>query len=357
MDPIRRRCDRTLSGPLLRPMRAALQALVEEAGEEELADQYGNGPLIADFEAEVAALLGKPAAVFFPSGTMAQPLALRLWAERRSCPIVAMHPTSHLLLHEHSALVHVHNLTPLAVGPRAALMQPMDLQRVADPYAALLVELPQREIGGQLPSWDMLQALQAVARERGAALHLDGARLWECGPHYDRPYDELVAGFDSVYVSFYKGLRGIAGAALVGPADLIAEARIWKRRLGGDLISMYPYILSARRGLRERLPWLGACREHARQIAAALHGIPGLKVMPEPPVTPMMHLFLAGEPAVLAQRAREVSAQSGVWLFGERHLQRTDVPGWWRMEVTIFEEGLAVSPLEAATFFRQIVRP
>lgn len=356
MDPILRQCDRTLSGELPRPVRATLEALVAEAGPEEMADIYGGGALIRDFEADIAARLGKEAAVFLPSGTMAQPLALRLWADRKGCRNIAMHPTSHLLLHEHGAYQHVHGLAALPVGPRSGLMTPMDLERVRDPYAALLVELPQRELGGLLPSWDMLQALLDVATSRDAASHLDGARLWECGPHYDRPYPEIVERFDSVYVSFYKGLRGIAGAILAGPADLIEESRVWKRRLGGDLISLYPYILSARRGLRERLPRMATYTEHARKIAAALSGVSGVQVCPDPPVTPMMHLFLTGERAVLAQRARAVSAQSGVWLFSENSLRPTDVPGCWRWELAIGESGLGVDPLEASTFFQQIVR-
>lgn len=356
MDPIRQRCTRTLHGGPLRPLRDILTDLAAEAGPDELPDIYGGGELITSFEREVAALLGKPAAAFFPSGTMAQPMALRLWASRRGRRDVVMHPTSHLLLHEHSAYQHVHGLRAVPVGPATGLMTPMALQRVADPYAALLVELPQRELGGLLPSWDMLQALLDTAQQQGAALHLDGARLWECGPHYGRSYAEIVERFDSVYVSFYKGLRGIAGAVLAGPEDFIAEAKVWKRRLGGDLVSMYPYILAARKGLRERLPRMAAYCAHAKAVAAALRGIEGVRVRPEEPVTPMMHVFLSGDRATLGQRAREQSAQHGVWLFREAHLRPTGVPGWWCWEVAIMESGLAVSPLEAAQLIRRVVQ-
>lgn len=357
MDPIQRQCLRTLHGSLPRPARAVLLELAEEAGQEEMPDRYGGGPLIAGFEAEVAALLGKPAAVFFPSGTMAQPIAMRLWSERRGSQNIAMHPTSHLLLHEHHAHQHLHGLRAIPVGHRSRLMTPMALRKVADPYAALLVELPQREIGGQLPSWDMLQALLDEAAGRGAALHLDGARLWECGPHYGRSYAELVERFDSVYVSVYKGLGGVAGAVLAGPQGFVDAARIWKRRQGGDLVALYPYILSARKGLRERLPRMAAYVAHAKQVAAAFQGIEGLRVTPQIPVTPMMHLHLAGDPAELAQRARAVSVQSGVWLFRQAQLRATDVPGWCGLELAIGEAGLLVSPLEAATCFRRVLHP
>ena len=93
--------------------------------------------------------------------------------------------------------------------------------------------MPQREIGGQLPSWSDLEAQVAWARDRGVAVHMDGARLWESGPFYERSYAEIAALFDSVYVSFYKGIGAIAGAALSGPAPFIGEARLWQRRSGG----------------------------------------------------------------------------------------------------------------------------
>ena len=74
----------------------------------------------------------------------------------------------------------------------------------------MLLELPQRELGGTLPTWDELVAQVTWARERGAAVHLDGARLWEATPFYDQSYDKSLANiaalFDTIYVSFYKGL-------------------------------------------------------------------------------------------------------------------------------------------------------
>jgi hypothetical protein len=81
---------------------------------------------------------------------------------------------------------------------------------VAEPLAALLVELPQREIGGLLPAWDDLVAQVGWARDRDTAVHLDGARLWEAAAGYERSPAEVAALFDSVYVSFYKGIGALA---------------------------------------------------------------------------------------------------------------------------------------------------
>ena len=110
-----------------------------------------------------------------------------------------------------------------------------DLEALPGRLGALLLELPQREIGGRLPEWDELVAQIEWARARGLATHLDGSRIWEAAPYYGRPYAELARLFDTVYVSLYKGLGGIGGSVLAGPAELIAQARVWRRRHGGTL--------------------------------------------------------------------------------------------------------------------------
>src|SRR5262249_11895382 len=152
----------------------ALKALAEVADPDLQSDHYGEGELISQFEQEIAQLLGKEAAVFMPSGTMCQPIVLRIWADRRNIPRVAFHPTCHLELHESQAYQNLHHLQAVLVGSRDHLMTLDDLQKVAEPLGALLLELPQREIGGQLPTWEKLTAMTAWARERGIPTHLDG---------------------------------------------------------------------------------------------------------------------------------------------------------------------------------------
>ncbi|HEY1014245.1 MAG TPA: beta-eliminating lyase-related protein, partial [Herpetosiphonaceae bacterium] len=272
LDPaqVRRACSRFLSGHYPRTPRQQLADLAAATPDELEPDHYGGGPLINDFEREIAALLGAEAAVFMPSGTMAQQIALRIWAERSGRRGVAFHPTSHLELHENQAYRELHGLRGVLVGGRERLLTLADLEQIGQPLAALLLELPQREIGGLLPSWAELTAICAWARERGIALHLDGARLWECQPFYGRSYAEIAALFDSAYVSFYKILGGISGAALAGSAEFIAEAKIWQHRHGGRLHRLFPGVLAARAGLAARLERIGAYCAHARETAAAL---------------------------------------------------------------------------------------
>ena len=225
----------------------SLAELVDEVGPDEQPDRYGEGSLINDFEQEVATLLGKEAAMFVPSGTMAQQIALRIWSERRRSTTVAFHPTCHLELHEQGGYAFLHGLRARLIGEATRLLTLDDLCATPGSLAALLLELPQREIGGQLPAWADLEQQVAWARQRELPVHLDGARLWECGPYYNRPLAEIAALFDSVYVSFYKGLGAIAGAALLGSTEFIAEARVWLRRHGGNLVQLFPFVISAQR--------------------------------------------------------------------------------------------------------------
>jgi threonine aldolase len=267
---LRKKCGRSLAWHGIRTPQDVLADL-EILKEGELADDvYGDGGTVAILEEEVRNLLGKPAAVFMPSGTMAQQAALRIHADRRNRRVIAFHPTCHLELHEDKAYQRLHGLVGLPVGGRDELITLADLERVHEPPAALLIELPQREIGGRLPAWKDLRAQVDWAHEHGAAAHLDGARLWECGPFYDRPLAEIAALFDTVYVSFYKGLGGAGGAMLLGENDVIAEAREWRHRHGGTIYSLWPYAAPALAGLRLRLPRMPVYVEHARRIAAAL---------------------------------------------------------------------------------------
>ncbi len=200
----------------------------------------GAGAQVTDLEEEVAALTGKPAAVLMPSGIMAQQAALRAWADRSGRDTIGMHAKSHFLVYELDALRELHGLRPVVVteAPRPTLAS--DLEQIPSPLGALTVELPLRDCGHVLPSWDELAELSAAARKRGVPFHIDGARLWESAQFLGHTGAEIADLGDSVYISLYKGLGGPAGAVLAGPDDLIADARRWRHRHGGNLPSLVP---------------------------------------------------------------------------------------------------------------------
>lgn len=345
-------CERWLFGHPRQAVRAQLAALAETVGADEAPDTYGEGALIADFEREVAELLGKEAAVFMPSGTMAQQIALRIWSDRTGCRSVAFHPTCHLEIHERKGYERLHGLHGVLVGARDRLIT-MDDLRTPEPLAAVLWELPQREIGGQLPAWDDLQEQVQWAKSHGAATHMDGARLWESAAFYGREYAEIAELFDSVYVSFYKGIGAIAGAALAGSAEFIAEARIWQRRHGGNLVQLFPYVLSARAGLRERLSRFAGYHARAMEIAEALSHVDGLLLKPNPPHTNMAHLYLRGEANALLDASAELAREERVAIAG--WFGPTAIPGYVYTEMTIGDGAAAFTTEEIAGYFTRIL--
>jgi threonine aldolase len=305
-------------------------------------DRYGGGGVAAELEAEIAGLLAKPAAVFLPSGTMAQQSVLRVHADRRQRKTVVFHPMCHLDQHEGQAYQRLHGLTGRPAGRLGRLLTLGDLAAIGEPPAALLIELPQRDLGGQQPDWEDLQAQLAWARDRGAATHLDGARLWESAAGYGQPPAEIAALFDTVYVSFYKGIGALPGCCVAGPGDIVAEVREWRHRMGGTLFALWPNAASALSCLRRRLPLMPGYLSHARAIAAALEGVPGIRVVPDPPQAPMMHLLLATTPDGFAAAARRLAAEQGIWAWPEA--MTTGDPGVQRVELSVGDATCALEP-------------
>ena len=306
-----------------------------------LPDLYGEHGELEALESEVADLLGKPAAVFMPSGTMAQQCALRIWADRTGHRAVGVHGLSHLVRDEERALEVVHGIRMehLSADPRPLTAD--DLAGCPHPLGAMAIELPLREAGYLLPPWDELVDLVEAAQARGIPVHLDGARLWESQPFYDRPLAEIAALGDTVYVSFYKGLGGIAGAALVGPADVIAEARHWQHRHGGTLVSVYPLAVAAREGLRTRVGRFASYAEHARAVALAAAAIPGVRVHPEPPQTNAFVLFVDVPAGALREAALRLTESTGLMALGG--VVPAEVPGWAATEFVVGEATMAWS--------------
>jgi len=346
------RCERFVvawSAP--RDPAAEFHALAGRAGAK--LDVYGGGESVERLEARVAELLGKDAAVLFPSGTMAQQIALRIWCERSGRPTVAFHPQCHLDVHEERGYEHLHGLHARPVGDRDRVITRADLDEVKEPVGALLLELPQRDLGGQLPTWRELRSQATWARRHGVALHLDGARLWQCGPFYRRPLREIAALFDTVYVSLYKDLRALGGCVLAGPKDVIAEARLWRIRHGGRLSTFEPLALSAERGLDEVLPRMPSFVRKAKEIGAALARVDGVTVVPDPPQVAMLHIAVRGEAEGVEDAVFEIAKERRTLIaFG---FQQTSLPNVQRTEVGIGAPSLEVPTAEIAELYAELV--
>jgi threonine aldolase len=320
-------------------------------------DYYGIGGAVTELETEVAALLGKQSALFVPTGTMAQQATIRVHADRRQRRTVVFHPACHMETNEERGYQHLHGMFGKPVGPRDEPLSMASLAQVHEPIAALLIELPQRALGGTLPSWKELVAQVDWARGRGAAVHLDGARLWEASPFYKARHRKSIvdiAGlFDTVYVSFYKGLGGIAGCCVAGDTDLIEELSVWRTRHGGRAFGLWPYAAAARTALRKRLPRMPGYYRHALAIAAAVRDIPGVEVLPDPVQSPMMHIRFSTALDALQERVVEIARADRIWTFARPWASLG--PRLQEFELSVGDATQELSPEEIRELFIRLV--
>ncbi len=328
---------------------------IEQAagGVDPLPDRRGVGAEVTDLEEEVADLLGKPSAVLMPSGIMAQQAALRAWTERAGHNTVGLHDKSHFLVYELDALRELHGLRPVVVTepPRPTLAS--DLAKIPEPLGVLTVELPLRDCGHVLPSWDQLVELSEAAAHRGVPFHIDGARIWESAPFLGHSFAQIADLAESVYVSLYKGLGGLGGALLAGPEDFIADARRWRVRHGGNLPSLFPLAAAGRLGLHRYLPQMETYVACAREIAAAIQASGVGLTYPSPPHTNTFRVFLNAPAAALNLAVVTHAEATGVWSF-PRDFRDTEVPGWAVAEFIVGDATLTWQPDEVVDLLAEL---
>jgi threonine aldolase len=349
-----RSCVAAVSGQAFRPPARVFEDLAracDELGIEEW-DLYGEHGAVQRLEAEITALFSIEAAAFFPSGVMAQQAALRIHTDRAASRRVAMPDLSHLLLHEEDGprVLHDLEISFLTRGFEAPTAR--HIEAIPGRVGAVLVELPLREAGCLLPAWDDLVALSGACRARGVALHFDGARIWESQPWFDHTLPEIAALADSLYVSFYKGLGGIAGAALLGPADFVAEARLWRRRLGGTIYHTTAEAVSALIGLRDRLPGMADTVAWARALAAELPSY--ITAQPGVPHTNQFKLYAAAEADTVNKRVLVLVEERRIGLPAWRATQE---PGRISTEIVVTGTALELDPAEMAALLGSAVKP
>ena len=293
-------------------IKEELARLSDLAGDNDERDTYGKGGVLAQFESELQTLFGMPACVFLPTGTLAQCVAVKCYSEYSGRSHVGLHPTSHLLLHEHNAIEALWGISVQQFGQAQRVTQPEDVAALQpDTLAAIIVESPMREIGGAMPSLATLRALRQWCDEHDVAMHLDGARIWQAVSYYGRDLAEIARFFDSIYVSFYKDLGGIIGAALLGSETLIRDAKIWARRAGGNPITQYPDVLAARAGLRHHLPQMNEYITYTDLLSSALSKA-GFTLIPSKPQAAMFHIALPVPAETLTTRLCDYAERTGI---------------------------------------------
>ena len=216
------------------PMRRAMAEA--EVGD----DQYGEDPSVNRLQEEVAALLGTEAALFLPSGTMANQVALRTLTRPGDDVLV---PTeAHIVLHETGAAAANSGVQLSAIGSGGiydaddvapAIKPPGHI--VYPPTTLLVAENTHNRAGGVVFPADALRAALAIAREHGLHAYLDGARLLNASVASGTPAAELATGFDLVSLSLSKGLGAPAGSMLAGSHEVIGRAHRYRRMAGGAM--------------------------------------------------------------------------------------------------------------------------
>ena len=252
-------------------MRAAMAAA--EVGD----DCYGDDPTVLALEAKVASMLGKPAAVFLPSGTMSNQIAVRIHC--RPGDAIASHPGAHVRIHENGSAAAIAGAQIMPIGTRLgydlpALQALCHEENVGWPPVRLVwLENTMGDAGG-VP-WPLagLQSISAWAREQGRALHLDGARLWNAHIATGTPLETYAARADSVAVSLSKGLGCPVGSVLCGSEDFIAKARDYKHAMGGGFRQAGILAAAGLHALEHQLPRLADDHARARRLADALRDL------------------------------------------------------------------------------------
>ena len=264
-----------------RPTPAMMAAMMAaEVGDE----QAGQDPSVWALCDRMSDLLGKQAAMFLPSGTMCNQIAIITHC--RPGDEILAHETAHILTSEGSggAALAGAQITPLR-GPRGQFdadavrcaLRPRT-SRYAPPQALLEVEQTANSGGGAVWPLDALNAVAAVAHEAGLATHMDGARLMNAAVAARIPAREMVAGYDSVWLDFTKGLGAPLGAVLCGSTDFIGRAWRWKQRMGGSMRQGGICAAACTYALDHHIERLAEDHANARALAGGLAQIPGLSV-------------------------------------------------------------------------------
>ncbi|XYI00828.1 low-specificity L-threonine aldolase [Sorangium sp. So ce1128] len=298
-------------------MRAAMAAA--EVGD----DVYREDPTVRRLEERVAELTGKEAALFVPSGTMGNQIALLCHTQRGDEVIAG--EGAHCAFYESGAAPAWSGVQFVFAG-RGGLFTAGDVEDAIKPPLYYLprtrvvaIENTHNRAGGRVFPQDDVLAIARVARAHGLALHLDGARLWNAAVASGRPVAELAAPFDTVSVCFSKGLGAPVGSALCGSADVVRAALRFRKMLGGGMRQAGVLAAAALYALSHHQGRIAEDHEAARAIARALRAVAhrasaGPSTEP-PPATieePETNILYIDTPGIPAERLVDAARRRGV---------------------------------------------
>jgi len=319
-------------------------------------DVFGDDPTVLALQDKAAALLGKESALYVPSGTMANQLALR--AHTRSGDEVIAHARSHIVNYESGAapaLAGVHLRTVDSDdGSLPVEAVATNIHQTLDPHFApttlVCMENTHNGCGGRVIPPENVQEVTALARERGIGLHLDGARLFNAAVASGVSAADLARPFDTVSICLSKGLGAPVGSLLAGPGELIARAYRFRKMYGGGMRQAGVIAAAGLHALDHHVDRLADDHRRARQLAEAIDQISGLSVSMESVHTNLVYLDIDpahplgapdadGAPLLVSRLAAE-----GVLITGGAHRMRA------ALHLDVDDSDLA----EAMAVFRRI---
>lgn len=261
------------------PMRLAMANA--EVGD----DVYGEDPTVNRLEARTAAILGKEAALFMPSGTMANQVAVRSHTEPGD--EILLDANAHIYYFEAGAPAAIAGVLCRCLPGQRGIFSTADILAVLrppDPHfpptRLVCLENTHNRGGGSIWPVERIAEIAALARERGFRMHLDGARLWNAAAASGIPEREYAAYFDSVNVCFSKGLGAPVGSALAGSREFIQRARRFRKQFGGGMRQAGILAAGALYALEHQRARLAEDHANARALAQGLAQLPGIELDP-----------------------------------------------------------------------------
>ena len=269
------------SDTVTRPSAAMRRAMADaEVGD----DVLDGDPTVRALEERVASLLGKEKALFFPSGTMANQTGV--WLLSRRGTEILLDAEAHLIHWEIAGLAALCGVQPRpvrgsgAVFDAAALRAHIRPLSPNAPQASLVaVENTHNGAGGKVTSLEGLRAIRDVARANALPVHMDGARLWNASAATGTNVADFASCAETVMVSFSKGLGAPVGAALAGSAAAMTEGWRTRKRFGGGMRQSGILAAAALYGIDHNWPRMHEDHERARELAAAVDGAGGARVV------------------------------------------------------------------------------
>ena len=304
------------SDTVTRPSQAMRQAMASaEVGD----DVYSDDPTVNSLEERVAALFGKEAGVFTPTGSLANQLAIRMLVAPGE--ELLAETNSHIVRAELGAAAVFSGITTRTWPAKNGLLVAEDALEIARPNSgpylvsttAIAVENTHNFGGGTVQPLEEIKALRKGADEIGVALHLDGARIWNAHVASGVAFNEYGKYFDTISVCLSKGLGAPIGSVMLSTKERVAKARIWRKRYGAGMRQVGLLAGAAHYALDNNIARLSEDHRRAKELAIAIAAIDKTFVDPALVETNIVGLDLANAPytaAELATRCRE----AGLWI-------------------------------------------